>query len=225
MSYLPVLVFACFAPFTNRYVCSVRLQLRRHGRGRERSTRPTKKLEGADERLTSPFSASANDAVASRPSQASIQATSRLTSSIVQADDASQSEDYAPFQSSALLRTTLGLQHHHHAQYIGSATTFEPRLLGDTQEVKHKDRTAYSRNGTLRHVAPGTTFLIKQDQETQNHEHEIEALDAIEQVVAPHGPALVDIYFRIVHPSSQYCTRKSSWKSMLARIVSFLHLV
>jgi len=43
--------------------------------------------------------------------------------------------------------------------------------------------------------------LIKPDKDTQNFEHEIEALDAIEQVVAPHGKALIDIYFRIVHPS------------------------
>lgn len=106
------------------------------------------------------------------------------------------SEDYPPHQTSALLRTTLGLQHHHHAELIGLTTAFEPFIFGATNE-----KTTYCRNGTLRVVAPATTFLIKPDSETQNHQHEIEALDAIEALVTPHGPALIDIYFRIVHPS------------------------
>jgi len=109
-------------------------------------------------------------------------------------------EDYTPFQTSALLRTTLGLQHHHHAEFIGLSTTFEPCLIGTGQNAQ-KDKTIYSRNGTLRNVGPQTTFLTKPDRDTQNFEHEIEALDAIEQVVAPHGKDLINIYFRIVHPS------------------------
>jgi len=42
---------------------------------------------------------------------------------------------------------------------------------------------------------------VELDQDTQNHATEVEALDAIEQIVAPHGLALIKIFFRIVHPS------------------------
>jgi hypothetical protein len=105
-------------------------------------------------------------------------------------------EEYEPFQTSVLLRTTLGLQHHHYTEYIGPTTIFEPCLYGNA-----KDKNTSSRNGVLRNVAPSITFSVKADQETQNYGHDIEALDAIEEIVAPHGKALIDIYFRIVHPS------------------------
>lgn len=39
------------------------------------------------------------------------------------------------------------------------------------------------------------------DDEVQDYADEAEALDAIEQIISPHGPALIDLYFRIVHPS------------------------
>lgn len=44
-------------------------------------------------------------------------------------------------------------------------------------------------------------FLMRPDEGTQNHEAEVGDLDAIESLVAPHGPALINLYFRIVHPS------------------------
>jgi len=105
-------------------------------------------------------------------------------------------EDYEPFQTSALLRATLGLQHHHHTEYLGPTTTFEPCLFGNA-----KDQNITTRNSTLRNVGPGITFSVKSDQKTRDHQNDVEVLDAIEQIVAPHGKALVDIYFRIVHPS------------------------
>ena len=45
------------------------------------------------------------------------------------------------------------------------------------------------------------TFLMLPDEGTQNHGDEMADLDAIESVVAPHGQALISLYFRIVHPS------------------------
>lgn len=39
------------------------------------------------------------------------------------------------------------------------------------------------------------------DSGTQNFASEVHDLDAIEGLVAPHGPALITLYFRIVHPS------------------------
>jgi hypothetical protein len=55
--------------------------------------------------------------------------------------------------------------------------------------------------GTLRRVNDNTVFLMLPDQGTQNYEDEVSDLDKIEQLVAPHGQALINLYFRIVHPS------------------------
>jgi hypothetical protein len=44
-------------------------------------------------------------------------------------------------------------------------------------------------------------FIMFPDEPTQRHDEEVSDLDAIEQIVAPHGDALIKLYFRIVHPS------------------------
>ena len=109
-------------------------------------------------------------------------------------------DDYADLKGPSLLKKTLGLQYHRHSRYIGPTTEFEPCLLRPYPS-EQKDEGSYSRNGTLRRVTDRITFLIEPDQHTQNHADEIEDLDAIEQIVAPHGLALINIFFRIVHPS------------------------
>jgi hypothetical protein len=54
----------------------------------------------------------------------------------------------------------------------------------------------------LRRVdAHDTAFILSPDADTQNHQDDISDLDAIETIVAPHGQALIHLYFRIVHPS------------------------
>lgn len=42
---------------------------------------------------------------------------------------------------------------------------------------------------------------MEKDDETDNYMDELNDLDTIEAIVAPHGPALISLYFRIVHPS------------------------
>lgn len=39
------------------------------------------------------------------------------------------------------------------------------------------------------------------DEEVQDYGDDAEAFDAIEQIISPYGPSLIDLYFRIVHPS------------------------
>ena len=39
------------------------------------------------------------------------------------------------------------------------------------------------------------------DENTQDYADEVETMRTIEQIIHPHGPALLDLYFRIVHPS------------------------
>ena len=43
--------------------------------------------------------------------------------------------------------------------------------------------------------------MLLPDPETQNYHEELDDLDSIEDIIKPHGKALVDLYFRIVFPS------------------------
>ena len=54
---------------------------------------------------------------------------------------------------------------------------------------------------SFRHVSDNDLFVLHPDSGTEMYEDEIEDLDAIENTVAPHGRALIDLYFRIIHPS------------------------
>jgi hypothetical protein len=98
-----------------------------------------------------------------------------------------------------LLKRTLGLQNDRYSQYIGPTTDFEPSLI-DLSPFDPQDESLLSR-GTLRKVSDVDTFLMLPDYTTPGHEHIIEDADAIENIVAPHGPALLELYFRIIHPN------------------------
>ncbi len=54
---------------------------------------------------------------------------------------------------------------------------------------------------SFRHVSDHDMFILYPDSGTEMYEDEMEDLDAIENIVAPHGRALIDLYFRIIHPS------------------------
>jgi hypothetical protein len=97
------------------------------------------------------------------------------------------------------LKRTLGLQNDRYSQYIGPTTDFEPSLL-DLSSFDPQDESLLSR-GTLRKVSDLDTFLMLPDYHTHGHEHVIDDADAIENIVSPHGPALLELYFRIIHPN------------------------
>lgn len=54
---------------------------------------------------------------------------------------------------------------------------------------------------SFRHVSDNDLFVLHPDAGTEMYEDEIEDLDAIENIVAPHRRALIDLYFRVIHPS------------------------
>ncbi|KAM3066895.1 Fungal specific transcription factor [Clarireedia jacksonii] len=111
----------------------------------------------------------------------------------------SLTEDMANIGGPTLLKRTLGLQHDRYSQYIGPTTDFEPSLI-DLSPFDPQDESLLSR-GTLRKVSDVDTFLLLPDYTTPGHEHQIDDVDAIEDLVAPHGPILLDLYFRIIHPN------------------------
>jgi len=108
-------------------------------------------------------------------------------------------EEYDELDGPSLLKKTLGLQNRHHSQYIGATRGLEPALLGEPR-TNGKDEIPLQ-DATLRRVTSSEAFLVLPDPGTQGYTEELDDLDAIEEIVKPHGKALVDIYFRVVFPS------------------------
>ncbi|KAH6678138.1 fungal-specific transcription factor domain-containing protein, partial [Halenospora varia] len=126
-----------------------------------------------------------------RPTESTSVSSTGATNSLI--------EDMANIGGPTLLKRTLGLQNDRYSQYIGPTTDFEPSLI-DLSPFDPQDESLLSR-GTLRKVSDVDTFLMLPDYNTPGHEHQIDDVDAIENIVAPHGPALLELYFRIIHPN------------------------
>ena len=107
-------------------------------------------------------------------------------------------EDYANFKGPSLLKRTLGLQRRHHGLHVGGSGRIEPAL---TRSNRSLDTTKAPRDISFRHVSERDMFVLCPDQGTEFYEDELDDLDAIENLVAPHGRSLINLYFRIVHPS------------------------
>ena len=107
-------------------------------------------------------------------------------------------DDYANLKGPSLLKKTLGLQRHRHGLYVGSSCEHEPALIRLSSIAE-----GVFENGpqSFRHVSERDSFLMQPDEGTKHYEEEAEDLDAIEAIVSPYGRALINLYFRIVHPS------------------------
>ncbi|EXJ85429.1 hypothetical protein A1O1_05793 [Capronia coronata CBS 617.96] len=109
-------------------------------------------------------------------------------------------DDYAKLQGESLLKKTLGLQTHRYAKYIGPTDEHDFALL-DLRLYDDIKGESPADQGSFRKVGPNEFFHQYADADSPNHFREIEELDNIERIVAPHGEALIKLYFRIVHPS------------------------
>ncbi|KAI9684591.1 MAG: Fungal specific transcription factor [Bathelium mastoideum] len=105
----------------------------------------------------------------------------------------------APPASSSVLGQTLGLQPKQHCRYVGPTAAYDQSLLGLSQFDGHNESQIDF--GTVRKVDEHECFIMYSDETTTTSHNEVEALNLIEEIVAPHGPSLIDVYFRIVHPS------------------------
>ncbi|KAI9656005.1 MAG: Fungal specific transcription factor [Bathelium mastoideum] len=105
----------------------------------------------------------------------------------------------APPASSSVLGQTLGLQPKQHCRYVGPTAAYDQSLLGLSQFDGHNESQVDF--GTVRKVDEHECFIMYSDETTTTSHNEVEALNLIEEIVAPHGPSLIDVYFRIVHPS------------------------
>lgn len=107
-------------------------------------------------------------------------------------------DDYSKIKGPSLLKKTLGLQTHRHSRLVGSTSILELDLLPGNENVWSDIPLG---TASIRRPNHETAFILLSDEGTQNREDEIHDLDLIESIVAPHGPELLRLYFRIVHPS------------------------
>jgi hypothetical protein len=99
----------------------------------------------------------------------------------------------------SLLDRTLGLHQTTHSTLIGASSLHDSALL---DLFPHPYRPGEGESWSkFRRVDPSTSFVTRQDSHTLFHGDDIDDLEAVEATVRPHGPALVALYFRIVHPS------------------------
>ena len=114
-------------------------------------------------------------------------------------------EDYAKLQGPTLLKETLGLQRRHHGLYVGSSGPIEPSLMGSNHAHANTSSIgpgpALTYDFTFLHISSSDLFAIHSDNGTLNFADEEADLDDIENHVAPNGRALINLYFRIIHPS------------------------
>jgi hypothetical protein len=118
---------------------------------------------------------------------------------VIRTTNGSGVEEYDDLDGPSLLKRTLGLQNKNHSQYVGATRGLEPALLGKLSITGRSE--VQLTQGSLRRVAPTEAFLLLPDPGTQGYEDELDDLDAIEEIIKPHGKTLVDLYFRIVFPS------------------------
>lgn len=126
-------------------------------------------------------------------------------------------EDYSTINDS-LLNKTLSLQFPRLSFYVGpSSYLYDSDLMTiiiDDQK-NHKMTTPTEPAGqsaaiqqvsltptvSLRKVSEDEHFILCEDLSIRTFDSMSGDVDAIEKFVAPHGPALIDLYFRIIHPS------------------------
>lgn len=116
-------------------------------------------------------------------------------------------------QGSSLLDRTLGLHRTMHFKYIGPSSVHEERLLDIVQSTAGHETDEMSK---FRRVDDTSSFISRSDTKTMFSLDDEEDLEAIESIVHPYGPALVDLYFRTVHPSYPIL-HKGVWLEKYAR--------
>ncbi|KAI7776768.1 transcriptional activator protein DAL81 [Diaporthe eres] len=120
----------------------------------------------------------------------------------------------SPSSARSLLDCTLGLHGSTHFKYIGPSSVYEGQLL----DVLHglMDHGADDITPKFRRADTSTTFLSRPDSKSLFSADDDEDLDYVESLVRPYGPALVNLYFRTVHPSFPVI-HKAVWLEKYAR--------
>ncbi|RDW34486.1 hypothetical protein B0I72DRAFT_144913 [Yarrowia lipolytica] len=108
--------------------------------------------------------------------------------------------DYSSLPGKSLLKKTLSLQYPKSSFYVGHTSVHDVRFF-DTATLDHIGQCVLNKDTAMRRVAPDVLFTIRNDFADDLHSEFIANSDQVERIVAPHGLALIDLYFRIVHPA------------------------
>ncbi|EEY15293.1 transcriptional activator protein DAL81 [Verticillium alfalfae VaMs.102] len=109
-------------------------------------------------------------------------------------------KDYASLKGQSLLKETLGHQNRQSSAIIGATTDFDPSLTHALSWNAKGECPSFQAQHILRRANQNVHFVMRPDTQDEM-DAELTNLDAIEDFVSPHGPELVNLYFRIVHPS------------------------
>ena len=109
--------------------------------------------------------------------------------------------DGIPVSPPAILDDTLGLDLTTHAEYVGPTDYRDPILLDLHRPPSALTARAPTAPELARRLDDQTIFIVRADEAVTSEAQRVADLDAIEAAVHPLGRTLVDLYFRIVHPS------------------------
>ncbi|CAK9436412.1 uncharacterized protein LODBEIA_P09700 [Lodderomyces beijingensis] len=120
--------------------------------------------------------------------------------------------DVAPVQeystiNNSLLKKTLSLQFPRSSFYVGPTNhLYDINLLNSIIDAHKKsdesvEQVSLSNSISLRKVSDNVQFVLKDDQSPQSYATMSNDVDTIEKLITPHGQTLIDLYFRIIHPS------------------------
>ena len=118
-------------------------------------------------------------------------------------------QDYSAMNNS-LLKRTLSLQFPRSSFYVGpTSSVYDINLLNsiikshENESPKNNkiEQVNLNNSVSLRKVSDTVQFILKEDQSPQSYQIMSNDVDTIEKFISPHGQILVDLYFRIIHPS------------------------
>ena len=108
--------------------------------------------------------------------------------------------DYASLPGQSLLKETLGHQNRQSSAVIGATTDFDSSLTQFLPWNARGECLTLKPPQLLRRANQSTFFMVTPDT-PEEVAAELADLDEVEALVAPHGRELINLYFRIVHPS------------------------
>lgn len=113
-------------------------------------------------------------------------------------------EEYDALPGPSLLKRTLGLQKRHHTHYCGSNAIASDQYPNIDRAVD--ENTAFDDDDTpdgvlIRFIHPDHSFRIIPDDMVPLPTDITTLCDRIEEATLGHGAKLVQLYFRIIHPS------------------------
>lgn len=167
---------------------------------------------------------SEHDPMIESPPSAPVTNKPRIVAPNVPIRDVAPVQDYSSMNNS-LLKKTLSLQFPRSSFYVGPTSyIYDVNLLNliidsqnrATTQTPGPPSSTSSQGGnssgrieqvnlsdfiSLRKVSNDVQFVLRDDQSPESYQSMSNDVDTIEKFVAPHGQILIDLYFRIVHPS------------------------